>query len=142
MKNVLPILVCTLLIFEPAYGQPRNDISVNCETVTLEGECLLFGVSIIQLLANPDDYDGKNVRLIGYIHFEFEGAGIYFHKEDFDRRIYANGFWVSLAQGFSPDHCQDRYVLIEGVFDASSTGHMGLWSGTVKDITRCTQWPP
>ena len=139
--KLISIVLLAWLSVAPSYAQQGN-VPANCETASLDGGCQLFGVSIIQLLANPDEYDGKSVRLVGYIHFEFEGAGIYFHKEDLDQGIYRNGFWVSLAPGFSSDQCQDSYVLIEGVFDAKSTGHMGLWSGTVRSVERCIKWPP
>jgi hypothetical protein len=33
-----------------------------------------------------------------------------------------------------------KYVLVEGTFDAKMKGHMGLWSGSIQKITRCQVW--
>ena len=40
-------------------------------------------VSMIQLIANPQVYDNKRVRITGFLHLEFEGDAIYLHREDF-----------------------------------------------------------
>ena len=31
-------------------------------------------------------------------------------------------------------------LLLEGTFSAKETGHMGLWSGSIRNITRCQVW--
>jgi hypothetical protein len=111
-------------------------VPANCAETSLAG-CALFGVSMVELLANPEKYDRKRVRVLGYIHFEFEGNAVYLHKEDEANRLYPNGLWVSLADGVSSPDCQDAYVLIEGTFQASDRGHLGLWSGAVTETTRC-----
>ncbi len=118
-------------VFEPAS---------RCQEEDSQGRCTRYGVSLIELIANPEQFDGKPVRIIGYIHREFEGNGIYLHRDDEEQGIYANGLWVEFANGLEVADCQDRYVLIEGTFDARRRGHMGMWSGTVRDITRCMPW--
>ena len=37
-------------------------------------------------------------------------------------------------------HYDNHYVLIEGTFDSTHTGHMGLNSGSIKDIKRIELW--
>jgi hypothetical protein len=111
-----------------------------CEEVSLAGGCALYGVSMVELLADSEKYDGKRVRVVGYIHFEFEGNAIYLHKEDEANHLYLNGLWVSLEDGISSANCQDTYALIEGTFEANKHGHMGLWSGMVSQVTRCVKW--
>ncbi|GGG55173.1 hypothetical protein [Epilithonimonas arachidiradicis] len=34
----------------------------------------------------------------------------------------------------------NKYVLIEGVFDAENSVYMGMWSGEIKNITRVDSW--
>jgi hypothetical protein len=99
--------------------------------------CSLYDASIVELIATPEVFDGKRVRTVGYVHFEFEGNGLYLHKEDYAHSLYLNGLWVDLAKGVSGTDCQDRYVLVEGTFRSGNRGHMGLWSGAVEEITRC-----
>jgi hypothetical protein len=104
----------------------------------IEGEpCSLYDASIVELIATPEMFDGKRVRTVGFVHFEFEGNGLYLHKEDWTHSLYRNGLWVDLAKGVSRTDCQDHYVLVEGTFRSGNRGHMGLWSGAVEEITRC-----
>ncbi len=100
-------------------------------------------VSIIRLIASPDTFDGKVVRIMGYLHLEFEGNGIYFHKEDYDRSLSKNGLWVDAPSEMFREMVKmnNRYVLIEGVFSTKDEGHMGGWSGAVTNITRAAVLP-
>jgi len=66
-------------------------IAPNCPTFAQMAEYYPKGgpdngpedVSLIQLIANPQAYDGKTVRITGFLHLEFEGNAIYLHNEDF-----------------------------------------------------------
>jgi len=49
-------------------------------------------VSVVQLIANPQQYDGKQVRLIAFLNLEFEGNALYLHREDFDKSILPTQF--------------------------------------------------
>lgn len=95
-------------------------------------------VSLIQLIANPKTYDGARVRVIGFLRMQFEGNALYLHEDDFKHSIHKNGLWVD-ASSIKPGLNQ-KYVLMEGTFDAKMTGHMGLWSGSLQQITRCEAW--
>jgi hypothetical protein len=99
-------------------------------------------VSLVRLIANPKDYDGKVVRVIGFVRLEFEGNGIYLHEDDYKHSLYKNGLWIRVTADMETRKTEfDRkYVLIEGTFDAKMTGHMGLWSGSIRNITRCQAW--
>ena len=99
-------------------------------------------VSIVQLIANPQAYDGIHVRVIGFLRIEFEGNGLYLHEDDFKHGIAKNGLWVDVSDDMIGRRAQldKKYVLIEGTFDAKMTGHMGLWSGSIQKITRCQAW--
>ena len=95
-------------------------------------------VSMIQLIARPDDYHGKYVRLFGFYRNEFEGTSIYLHREDYEQSLHKNGFWVTR----SAPECDLKYILLEGRFNAEGHGHMGLWSGEIVAVKRMTLWPP
>jgi hypothetical protein len=93
---------------------------------------------LIKLIANPDKWNGKRVRVMGYLHLEFEGNGIYVSKADFDNDVVKNGLWVTLDENQKEQakDANDGYVLIEARFDGNNYGHMGLWSGALWDVTR------
>ncbi len=99
-------------------------------------------VSLLQVLSQPEKYHGKEIGIIGYLHLEFEGNGLYLHKEDFIHAIHMNSIWVDVTEKIEARvwRLNDKYVAICGVFDANDTGHMGLFAGTLKNITKCIVW--
>jgi hypothetical protein len=94
-------------------------------------------VSMIQLIARAADFDGEYVRVFGFYNHEFEGTALYLHREDFEQHLSRNAIWMA---GRAAD--DERYILVEGRFNARSRGHMGLFSGEIVDITRTVAWPP
>jgi hypothetical protein len=101
-------------------------------------------VSIIRLIAAPERFAGKLVRVIGYLNIEFEGDAIYLHEEDFRRSLCMNSLFVHADDDMMTElkRLSGHYVLIEGIFDPSQTGHMGLSSGGVTKINRADAWTP
>ena len=100
----------------------------------------LLNVSLVQLIANPKDYDGKFVRVIGFVSLEFEGNGIYLHEEDYKHGLTLNGLWLDITGEKNPTEFDRKYVLVEGTFNAKWKGHMGLWSGSIQQIKRFQAW--
>jgi hypothetical protein len=103
-----------------------------------------LSVSLLQLIATPDAFDGKYVRVFGFVRIEHEGTSIYLHHEDSEHSLYKNGLWIvcaeTAAEGSKEAQVKDRYALIEGRFAANKKGHRGLWSGSIEDITRMQAW--
>jgi hypothetical protein len=99
-------------------------------------------VSLVQLIANPKDYDGKIVRVIGFVRLDFEGKAIYLHQEDYRHSISKNGLWIDVTDDILKKKAEfdQKYVLLEGTFNAKDTGHLGLWSGSIQKISRFQVW--
>ena len=99
-------------------------------------------VSIIQLIATPDKFHGKFIRVIGYLHLSFEGSSLYLHTEDYLAAITKNGIWFddTLETVKKPQDFTDQYVLVEGTFDSKRHGHLGMWSGAISDVKRVLPW--
>lgn len=109
-------------------------------------------VSIIQLIATPERYDGKTVRVEGFLHYKFEDSELYLSKDDADHLNGKNGVWVSYTTTerlcLQPDkdwsnrkqrtlsYFDEKWVLLEGTFDMKGHGHMGAASGTLADTYR------
>jgi len=102
----------------------------------------LKDVSMIQLIANPQQYDGKPIRVIAFLNLEFEGNALYLHREDFDKSLLSNAVWISLddLQIRTSKKFSGRYVLVEGVFSAKDRGHLGIFSGSIQQVTRLQSW--
>lgn len=100
-------------------------------------------VSLVSLIATPKEFDGKHVRVIGYVRLEFEGDSIYLHKEDSQRRIAKNGLWLDIdGRADQKARVNNRYAIVEGVFSMDEKGHFGMWSGSIKNINRLDPWSP
>ena len=99
-------------------------------------------VSLVKLIANPNDYNGKVVRVIGFVRLEFEGNAIYLHQDDYKHGISKNGLWIDVTDDIRKKRTDfdQKYVLLEGTFNAKETGHMGLWSGSIQKISRFQVW--
>jgi hypothetical protein len=96
-------------------------------------------VSLVTLIANPQQYEGKVVRVIGFVQLEFEGNAIYLHEEDFRRAITENGLWLDVPTGFR-GWSAGSYAIVEGTFTGRQHGHMGLFSGEIQHVTRLEPW--
>jgi len=99
-------------------------------------------VTLVQLIANPEKFDGKLIRVIGFLRLEFEGNVLYLHREDYENAILGNGVWVDVTPAITKQRAtlNKNYVIVEGIFSSSERGHMGMWSGTIKQIRRSDLW--
>jgi hypothetical protein len=99
-------------------------------------------VSMIQLIANPQQYDGLPIRLVAFLNLEFEGTALYLHREDYEKSNASNAIWISLTdrQENSSRRLSGGYVLVEGIFSSQEQGHLGMFSGSIKQITRIQSW--
>ncbi|MCU1301439.1 MAG: hypothetical protein JWQ87_1723 [Candidatus Sulfotelmatobacter sp.] len=104
----------------------------------------LTNVTLVQLIANPERFDGKLIRVIGFLRLEFEGDVLYLHREDYENAILGDGIWVDVTPAIAKEKTtlNMNYVLLEGVFSSSDRGHMGMWSGAIKQIRRSEFWRP
>lgn len=95
-------------------------------------------VSLIELIANPEKYDGKLISVKGYVHLEFESNAIYLHREDYEHGLSRNSLWLSVNDEVfeQKEKYSDKYALVEGTFNARSKGHFGMHSGSVESIRR------
>ena len=99
--------------------------------------------SLVQLIANPDKYDGHEVRVVGYVRLEFEGNAIYLHREDYEKGLTANALWLdtrSCNSRASGKPFTKGYAVVEGTFSSTNHGHMGMFSGAIVRITRCDHY--
>lgn len=99
-------------------------------------------VSIYQLIANPEKYDGKEVYVIGFMHMEFEGDVIYAHREDWTHTLIQNGiaFDVPKNSYSSWMKINNNYVVVQGIFSATARGHLALRVGSLTKITKLVKW--
>lgn len=95
-------------------------------------------VSMVQLIASPDKYDGLNVSVIGFYRSSgLENSAIYLTEEDAKLRNLMSSIFVT---GYSDgrvissevfDRRSNGYVSVVGRFRSGPAGHMGLWPGEI-----------
>lgn len=96
-------------------------------------------ISLISLVANPTQYQGKQVRVIGCLRAQFEATGLFVSEADSRHAVTKNGIWLEIeAAAYS--QLDGSYVVVEGLVDATSQGHLGLWSGTIRGVARLDRW--
>ena len=97
-------------------------------------------VSLVQLIATPERYDGKRVMVIGYLRLEFEGNALYLHSEDYRHSILHNRIRIRASSDMEKNSrkINNHYVLMVAVFDAPHEDDNE--SGTLRDISRCVKW--
>ena len=97
-----------------------------------------YCISMVELLANPEKYNGKLVSVTGFVSFEFEGTAIYLHKEDYEQMLMSNSYWLSLDESKIPKY-NLKYANVIGRFIYEKSGHLGLWSGRIIEIKKITR---
>ena len=64
-------------------------------------------VTLVQLIANPEKFDGKQIRVIGFLRLEFEGNVLYLHREDYENSLF-DGIWVDVT----PEITKEKKMLL------------------------------
>ncbi|MBX2965826.1 MAG: hypothetical protein KF845_06750 [Cyclobacteriaceae bacterium] len=92
-------------------------------------------VAISELQTNSKAYHLSNVELTGYFNYSFEDVAIYAGKRSgTDEAVWVD-FSDNLERSISEElleSLQGRKIRIQGNFDATKTGHMGVYIGTVE----------
>jgi hypothetical protein len=99
--------------------------------------------TLIEVIANQSAYNGKRIRVIGYLNLEFEGDGLYLDKASFDAAIH-NAVWVERPNWLGETDARalsKGYALVEGTFTTRHDGHMGMFAGAISEVTRIERWP-
>src|SRR5439155_1980734 len=109
-----------------------------------------------ELTRTPDLFDGKHVRVAGYIKLQHENMSIYPSASDDScskRALWLSietfpGGYDALFQGLrAARKARAGYGFVEGVFTRQCTGHLGLWPAGIEPLTRLAvaesnaEWP-
>lgn len=96
-------------------------------------------VRLADLLARPDDFNGKRIAVTGYFHGEFEGQTFCENKEAVTDSRYDACVWLGEPSSFGAPKdvafINDAGIKVEGVFFKGPGGHLGLWPGEIQRLT-------
>ena len=95
-------------------------------------------VSIQELVAAPDKFNGAHVRVIAPCLIEFEGSALYATEEAQEARAAHQAVWLQLNWPLLSERraLNGKYVLVEGQFVSGLRGHEGMFHGAIVDVTR------
>jgi hypothetical protein len=119
-----------------AYSAMSAPVGERCAQSDSGGGCALYEASLIELIAVPEKFHGKRVRVIGFVHLTFEGNSICPSQETVDRR---QCIFLDIDKLAEPGF-RRGYALLEGRFDGELRGHLGCCSGTILEISRFQKW--
>src|SRR5512140_2815762 len=50
--------------------------------------------SLVAILAHPEEYDGREIKLVGYVSLGFEREAIWLMPADYENSVFANGIGI------------------------------------------------
>src|SRR5262249_34050359 len=107
IQVLLPILLLTTLFPTPREMKPPKDDFV--------------AVSLVQLIATPEAFDGKLVSVIGFLRLDSEDSRLYLAESDYLHNIPYNGVWVEMTiTSRTFEKIDSTYVHVVGTFRAHS----------------------
>ena len=99
-------------------------------------------VSLVSLIATPEKYDGKYIRIAGVGYFDSKGGlnAIFLTREDKRKANGANGIFLNFDSSVSKgDTLNDKFVVAQGVFAAQNHGHLGAFAASLNNVDRLVE---
>lgn len=100
----------------------------------------LNDTSIISVIANPNAFHKKIIKVKGYFTMETEGQAIYFSKNDYEKAIFKNALYLYISydsmKQMGIEQPYKGYVEIEGTFNKNSLGSYNFYSGGIENIVK------
>lgn len=134
---------CRVLIGSLFFG-----IALFANSAEARAENQSENLSLINLIATPERYDGHLVLVTGYVTVGRENMSICLTKV---RNSSKDCLWLNVDSGpYETDDERKRIdkkykvlykfngkvTTIEAIFDQNDMGHFGMWSGALKDFVR------
>ncbi len=105
-------------------------------------------VSVADLVAHPEQYDQKKVRVVGVAKIGFETTALYESAEDRANANTNQAVWLEIPVPEKTKLLEDALevrektkqwdgtlVVAEGVFVSDRKGHLGMYSGILINVT-------
>lgn len=98
--------------------------------------------SLVAILARPEDFDGRRLRVQGVLNLELEGDQLCLDRGSLEYLATKNCLYVRLAKGPIAGFYDEiakwngHYALLEGEIEADEHGHMGLFRATIANVDR------
>ena len=143
-SRLAPLWLLTLLACAPpadhapaavADAAARQDEAMaRCVRTDARGSCTLFGVSLIELIANPTRYDGKPVQTSGYVVLGSHDGAVFVSEGDARNAVAENSVVLPLLDTALLRQFRKRshYGVVMGTFRRDQRGTDGVRAGAIE----------
>lgn len=103
----------------------------------------LYSVSLISIIAAPEKYDGKKVRVRGVFRYEYECIALYLSESDYNNCFEKNSITIVVPEKISATEAfalNGKPVILEGTYHKIREGTITLHTGKIDNITRFEEW--
>ena len=130
MSHRAVVLICLLCFLATVSAQGNDDIHARA-----------YYVSLIRVIANPRTFDGRRIRLAGYIdHNGLDKAvGVYVSEVDGRNSVSANSVDLHIDESMGSKFI-GKYVLFDGTFHASTGPLADYTNGYVDHVSGMRSW--
>jgi hypothetical protein len=96
---------------------------------------------MLQLIATPEQFNGKLISVIGFLTMEHEGDRLFVHQEDAVHAILNNAIQVERTKQMFADRekLDLKYVKLIGTFQARDGQKIPFFSGAIV-VKSCDLW--
>jgi hypothetical protein len=98
-----------------------------------------INVSMINLIATPEKFEGKLISVVGFLAIESEDARLFLSEEDYRQYIPENGVFIDVNKEVSRnmEKVDRHYVSLVGVFKQKGAGVSVGSNSEITDIRLC-----
>jgi hypothetical protein len=99
-------------------------------------------VSLIQLIATPDKFDGKLIYVCGLLEMSREGDLLFLDQSDRDNVILSNAIWVRRTEQMGKDRLtlNGKYVAVVGIFRVGFKEQLGTPGNGIPEVSHVEFW--
>lgn len=108
---LLPILSCAAHAEETLYSSTELE------------------VSFFQIIANPDEYEGREIIVMGFALLNAERPSLYPTRDSYEYFDYPSGIYLLGVRDIDQRHCELRFCFVTGIFSRTLNEKRGIFFG-------------
>lgn len=106
-------------------------------TIVFYQNSIVERVSIINLIATPEKYDGKCIIVKGFFINEFENRTLFLDKTSAENYLFENGITLIFDSTINKDKLnkyQNQYIEMEGIFNKAKNNNKNSFTHYISKI--------
>lgn len=108
--------------------------AMHCYAHAVDGVNTTIECSLVELIVQPERFDGKRIVTQGIAVIEFEGNAVYLSSESADHGAAMNGIRLRLKNDKALEHLNMKWIFVSGTFHMRRFENE-QFKGTIDNIT-------